>query len=57
MLLKNGWHKAFGTTGNTVRFVWYRLNPRRESEPEALYYVVLLGCIVVLVTSACQQPL
>lgn len=29
--------------GTTVRFVWYRLNPRRESEPEALYYVVLLG--------------
>ena len=43
--------------GNTVRLVWYRLNPRRESEPEALYYVVLLGCILVLVTSACQQPM
>ena len=26
-----------GTTGTTVRFVWFRLNPRRESEPEALF--------------------
>lgn len=43
--------------GYSVRFVWYRLNPRRESEPEALYYVVLLGCILVLTLSACQQPL
>ena len=43
--------------GTTVRFVWCRLNPIRESEPEALHYVVLLGCILVLVTSACQQPL
>lgn len=34
---------SLGTTGTTVRFVWCRLNPRRESEPEALYYVVLLG--------------
>ena len=48
---------SLGTTGTTVRFVWYRLNPRRESEPEALYYTKLLGCILVLVTSACQQPL
>ena len=56
-MLKNGRRKAFGTTGTTVRFVWYRLNPRRESEPEALYYVVLLGCILVLTLSACQQPL
>ena len=29
--------------GYSVRFIWCRLNPRRESEPEALYYVVLLG--------------
>ena len=42
--------------GTIVRFVWYRLNPRREAEPGALYYVVLLGRILVLVTSACQQP-
>ena len=48
--------RAALSLGTTVRFVWYRLNPRRESEPEALYYVVLLGCILVLVTSACQQP-
>ena len=36
-MLKNGRHKAFGTTGTTVRFVWCRLNPIRESEPEALF--------------------
>ena len=28
---------SLGTTGTTVRFVWCRLNPRRESEPEALH--------------------
>jgi len=43
--------------GYSVRFVWYRLNPRRESEPEARYYVVLLGRILALVTGACQHPL
>lgn len=42
--------------GYSVRFVWYRLNPRRESEPEALHYVVLLGCSLALVTNACQHP-
>ena len=46
-----------GTTGTTVRFVWFRLNPRRKSEPEALYYVVLLGCILALTIRACQHPL
>lgn len=49
--------RAALSLGTTVRFVWYRLNPRRESEPEALHYVVLLGCILVLTLSACQQPL
>lgn len=40
----------------TVRFIWCRLNPRREADPEALHYIVLLGCILVLTLSARQQP-
>lgn len=36
VLLKSGSASSLGTTGTTVRFVWYRLNPRREAEPEAL---------------------
>ena len=43
--------------GYSVRFVWCRLNPVRESDPEALHYVVLLGCILVLTIRACQHPL
>ena len=35
--------RAALSLGTTVRFGWCRLNPRREAEPEALYYVVLLG--------------